>query len=52
MSKAYIHAVTNGSGIVKCIGCYKPIIKNSDEQIIYFCSKECRKSYRHKKKEK
>ena len=35
-----------------CACCDKKINKNNSKQIVYFCSKECRKNYRHRKEYK
>lgn len=32
----------------ECKKCNKKVIKNDSKQIVYFCSKKCRKEFRNK----
>jgi hypothetical protein len=45
--KQYIRARTELIE-TKCKGCGKKIVKNSDNQIVYFCGRECRNWFKRK----
>lgn len=32
--------------IKNCVMCGKPVIQNNARQVVYYCSRECRKAYR------
>ena len=46
MEKQYIRGNIE-KPMTECKNCNKVIVKNSPKQIVYFCSKQCRKQWRN-----